>query len=62
MLSQANVDGRQKFLYTMFDINLDGSIEKDEMYNLMMMFLEVLKIYDFIFTYIGNDECELREC
>jgi hypothetical protein len=42
MLSQANVDGRQKFLYTMFDINLDGSIEKDEMYNLMMMFLEVL--------------------
>lgn len=35
----------------MFDINLDGSIEKDEMYNLMMMFLEV-----FIIKYNkGND-------
>lgn len=31
----------------MFDMNLEGSIEKDEMYNLMMMFLEVL--YHYIF-------------
>lgn len=27
----------------MFDMNLEGSIEKDEMYNLMMMFLEVIQ-------------------
>ena len=29
----------------MFDINLEGNIEKDEMFNLMMMFLEVLEWY-----------------
>jgi hypothetical protein len=26
----------------MFDLNLDGTIERDEMFNIMMMFLEVL--------------------
>jgi hypothetical protein len=41
----------------MFDINLDGSIEKDEMYNLMMMFLEVI-IKDSNF-FLGNDDCKL---
>ncbi|CAD8094551.1 unnamed protein product [Paramecium sonneborni] len=40
MLSQQNDEGRLRFLYSMFDMNLEGSIEKDEMYNLMMMFLE----------------------
>ena len=45
MLSQSNEEGRLRFLYSMFDMNFEGSIEKDEMYNLMMMFLEVMGIY-----------------
>lgn len=41
----------------MFDVTLDGIIEKDEMYNLMMMFLEV-----YYFKYnVGHDEYKLWE-
>ena len=40
----------------MFDVNLEGSIEKDEMYNLMMMFLEGM----MSINYENNDLNELR--
>jgi len=41
----------------MFDMNFEGSIEKDEMYNLMMMFLEVMGIN----SHLGDDVNKLRE-
>jgi hypothetical protein len=49
----------------MFDINLDGNIEKDEMYNLMMMFLEVFTIFliwkgMMSVNYENNDLNELK--
>mgnify|MGYP001810285207 CR=1 FL=1 len=57
MLAQSNEEGRLRFLYSLFDVNLEGSIEKDEMYNLMMMFLEVFKTYHNK----GNDVYKLRK-
>lgn len=41
----------------MFDQNLDGTIEKDEMYNLMMMFLEGMMSVN----YENNDLNELKQ-
>ena len=43
-------------LYSMFDIDLDGSIEKDEMQNLMLMFLEGMMSVN----YENNDLNELK--
>jgi len=40
LLSGNNIEGRMKFMYNMFDANLDGDIEKDEMKNILKMFLD----------------------
>ncbi|KAL4489304.1 hypothetical protein ABPG72_006368 [Tetrahymena utriculariae] len=42
MLSGNNEDGRFQFLYQLFDINLDGKIEKDEMRDILQMILDAL--------------------
>ncbi|KAM3142226.1 hypothetical protein pb186bvf_005635 [Paramecium bursaria] len=57
MLAQSNEEGRLRFLYSLFDVNLEGSIEKDEMYNLMMMFLEGM----MSINYENNDLNDLKQ-
>lgn len=42
MLSGDNIDGRLRFLYSMFDLDLSGKIEKQEMRKVLQMFLEAL--------------------
>ena len=47
LLSQDNVEGRAQFLYSLFDQNLDGNIDKEEFRNVMKMFLEAMLQLNF---------------
>lgn len=42
LLSGKNKEGRLEFLYEIFDLNLDGKIEKDEMRYTLQMILDAL--------------------
>ncbi len=42
MLSGNNEEGRLNFMYSIFDVDLNGKIEKEEMRNILHMYLESL--------------------
>lgn len=47
MLSKNVGDERLRFIYSIFDLDCDGYIEKDEMLNIFMSFYDAMSIVDF---------------
>jgi Ca2+-binding EF-hand superfamily protein len=42
MLSGENEKGRLLFLYSMFDVNLEGKIDREDLRGILFMFLEAM--------------------